>query len=382
MTPFEITRIQPRAWSILARSAAAGRYASAYLFHGPDGAGHWSLALTLAALLNCENPGTPEQTPGIPEPCGRCGPCRMVQAVNFPGLYCIVPVSKHKKLDEAIELTNEVIESKRQEPFRVLASASSINIPVEMVREVQRSLSRRPDPGVTRVLLIYHLERMRQSSADALLKLIEEPPPQTVIVLTTPYPDRLLPTVLSRCQKIRLTPVGEAFMVGWLQRDHGVSEKQARIVSRITGGVPGRALELIDDSADEELSRRSTAFLAYKTLFGESTPPLVNVMMDVSSRNDRGAAEELLRQWQGLIRDCAYYAATADDGRLTNIDYLKDISRLSTAFGDPALAGGLVEIIKNTLADLERNVHIQLALVAMALKLRSYIRASAGNPAG
>lgn len=306
----------------------------------------------------------------------------MIQAVNFAGLYCIVPVPKHKKLDDAIELTNEVIESKRQEPFRVLASPSSVNIPVEMVREVQRSISRRPDPGMTRVVVFYRLDRMRQSSADALLKLIEEPPPQTVIVLTTPYPEKLLPTVLSRCQKIRLTPVAEEFMLGWLQGDHGVSEKQARMVSRITGGVPGRALEMIDDSGEEELSRRSTAFLAYKTLFGESTPPLVNVMLDVSSRNDRGAAEELLRQWQGLIRDCAYYAATADEERLTNIDFLKDISRLSAPFGDPSLAGRLVEVIKNTLADLGRNVHIQLALVAMALKLRSHIRASAGNAAG
>jgi len=198
LKPFDIISAQPTAWSILTRAYNSKRVASTYLFHGPAGVGHWSLAVNFAALLNCLEPQADPETPEAIRPCGQCRHCRMIYELNFEGLEIILPIGTHKNMSEAIDLVAEQLAVKRAEPFAALTTPASGTIPISLAREVSKRLSRRGEPGITRVVVFYHMDKMRLASADALLKLIEEPPADTVIILTCPRPDMLLPTIQSR----------------------------------------------------------------------------------------------------------------------------------------------------------------------------------------
>jgi DNA polymerase-3 subunit delta' len=377
LKPFDITVGQAKAWSILSRSFQAGRTASAYLFYGPDGAGHWPLAVAFAALNNCEKPVTTDNPDSPLKPCGECGQCRLIHGLNSELFRPVVPVPTHKNLDEAIGFTNDVMEQKRLEPLAILQSSRPISIPVSMARDVQKSLSRKGVTGSKRVVLFYHMELMRSASADALLKLIEEPSEDVIIILTSPRPETLLPTIQSRCQQVRLGRVPEEQMVHYLTDRYGLSEQKATLFTRISGGIPGKALTLVDQQEEDELSRRATGFLLFKSLFMESGPRMVSLLTDHLSGNDRSEVSNLLSLWQSLIRDCAYYAVTADETRLVNVDFAGEIKKVSASFAVPSLSPRLIRSIKNTLADLQRNVHIHLSLVALSLTMKACIQDAA-----
>ncbi len=357
---------------MLARSFEAKKTASTYLLHGPEGVGRWQLALCFGALLNCEKPGYLDPARKLLIPCGECRNCRNIFALNYEGLYIAVPVPPHgNKPEEAIDLTGEIIKFKKEEPFAILSSEASTNIPVSMAREIKKRLSLRSSEGVTRVVIFYQMERMKTSSGDALLKLIEEPPTDTVIILISRKPDSLLPTIQSRSLKVRVDMIPPKSIEQYLVERYEVSEKKAHLLARIAEGSIGRAIDMIEESKDES-SLRSVIFLLFKSLYLDSSPETLARMQDVLKLNDRSEAEELLRVWQLLIRDCAYFAISGDEDGIANIDFATDIKKLASHFADPRTAPGMTTEIKNTLEDLRRNVHIPGALMALALRLKRH----------
>jgi DNA polymerase III delta prime subunit len=349
--------------------------AGTYLFHGRPGVGRWALSIAFGALLNCENPGRSDDDSEVVVPCGVCRSCRLIFALNHEGLFYAVPLPPHKKEDEATDLTNEVLQRKREEPFRLLSSAESTTIPIATARGIKKKLSLKVTGGITRIALFYQMEKMLAASADSLLKLIEEPPEATVIILVAERPESLLPTIQSRAQVVRLHPVPEDAAVGYLVDKYRIPEQKAKLFVRISQGSLGRAIEMIDSSDEEEdSSRRAVGFLLFKSLLTEPSAAVINHMADLLSTRDRGEAEELLLLWQALIRDCVHYVHTGDDDRVVNCDFLADIRKLSTHFADYRIADNMVQDIKMTLADLRRNVHIQGALAALALRFKSYLQ--------
>lgn len=372
MNHFDPVKIQPRAWSILSRSFSAGRVASTYLFYGPDGLGHWPLAVSFAALLNCLEPvGAGES--GLVTPCARCRHCRNIFALNFEWLYFALPIRSHKSSDEMIELTGEVLQEKREQPFRIVLSPSPTSIPIRMARDIKKALSLKGGEGITRVALFYRMEKMKASSADALLKLIEEPSSDTVIILTATRPDTLLPTIQSRAQKVRLDGISESAAVAYLASKYGTREDRARLVVRLSQGNIGKAIAMTDDTDEPDSSRRAVGFLLFRSLFTETRPATIALLTKLISQNDRSAAEELLVLWQSLLRDCAYYAATGDGDALVNTDFASELIKIARFFERTQLAVHMTAAVKNALADLYLNVHIQTALAALVLTLKSRI---------
>jgi DNA polymerase-3 subunit delta' len=358
----------------LSRSFVNNRIASTYLFHGPEGCGRWALAISFAALLNCEEIQDSEDFPAAP--CGRCGNCRKIYGLNFEGLYFALPLPPHKNLEMAAELTIDILEAKRKEPFSIISSAQSTNIPIETAREIRRSLSLRSGHGITRVAIFYEMEKMRTASADALLKLIEEPPPKTVLVLISRRPEALLPTIQSRSQKIRISRVPKEVTEEYLQKTYDLSENRGRLLSRICDYSPGRSIELID-SEEGESTERGVGFLLFKSLFDDAPHQTISHINEMLDLRNRGGVDSMLSLWQSLLRDCLNYSVIGNENNLINTDFTRDILRLSGRIQRSEAAAGMADDIKNTLEDLRRNSHIQGALTALTLKLKSHISASA-----
>lgn len=204
-----------RALTHLRETNAQGRLHHAYLFEGPEGVGKLRVARWLALMCNCEAADPADR------PCGQCNTCITIAGGSHPDVSVVVP-----------------------DPTKATKS-----IPVARIREVIRTTGFHRYGSRRRFVIIDPAESMAPAAANALLKTLEEPPDGTGFVLLTTHADVLLPTVLSRCQRIRFGPVALDALVPWL-RERGVEDADA--AARISGGCPGRALAL----AEGELAQR------------------------------------------------------------------------------------------------------------------------------
>lgn len=254
---------------ILKRALAGGTLAHAYLFSGDEGLGKRMTARALAAAVNC-----PERGPG--GGCGTCPSCRKVAADSHPDVHLLVPDGAEIKIDQ--------------------------------VREVQSALSLCPFEGAKKVLIVDGAETMNDASANALLKTLEEPPGDTVIILVTPRPTGLLPTIRSRCQEVRFLPLSRRVLAGAIREKRGLSEDDAWFLAAAARGGIGRGLEM-----DAEAERRERdEFFALWSGLGSLGPEEVLLLADAFAK-ERERFERLLDIGAERLRDMAVYAETGDE---------------------------------------------------------------------
>ncbi len=196
----------------LADSNRSGRLPQVLLVTGPAGVGKQRLALWLAQLLLCERPAE--------EPCGACRACKLVLQLAHPDLHWFVPIPRLKAADaerqveEAAELLAEVMAERREQPWYGPADGMSSH-PLASARLMLRRTALTPVEGARKLFVLGEAERLvpQESSPDAanaLLKLLEEPPADTWIFLTTTEPERVLPTIRSRAVPLRLARLPDA----------------------------------------------------------------------------------------------------------------------------------------------------------------------------
>ena len=200
--------------------ASRERFAHAWLIHGRPGCGQMEFALAGAASLLCESP-----VDGLA--CGHCQPCRWVKAGNHPDLRRIRPDAQAVREGAA-----EVADDAKKQPSR--------EIRIEQIRNLLPWFNTATHRGGWRVALLYPAESLNTIAANALLKILEEPPEHTVFLLSAQAPDRLLPTLVSRCRRLPLAVPPLAESQAWLE-SQGVQDADDRLA--MAGGAPLLALE-------------------------------------------------------------------------------------------------------------------------------------------
>ena len=236
----------------LVDSLESGRLPQVILITGPEGVGKQRVALWLAQLLFCER-----RSQG--GPCGVCRQCRLALDLAHSDLHWFVPIPRLKagdvgnQVEEAAELIAEVVAARRKEPLYQAADGMSGH-PLASARLLLRRAALTPVEGARKVFVVGEAERLvtqdsSPEAANALLKLLEEPPADTWIVLTTPEPERVLPTIRSRAVSLRLARLSDAdiraFAVGTLRpapEGAGLETLVRRadgIVGRIVGSNEG-----------------------------------------------------------------------------------------------------------------------------------------------
>jgi DNA polymerase III subunit delta' len=236
----------------LATAARNGRLAQVLLVTGPVGVGKQHLALWLAQLVLCER--------GELEPCGQCRACRLVAGLGHPDVHWFVPIPRpkagdpDKAIDEAAEALAAVMDERRQQPLYTGPDGMASH-PMASVRLLQRRASLTAVEGSRRVFIIAEADRLvaQESSpeaANALLKLLEEPPTGAVFILTALDPRRVLPTIRSRTVPVRLQRLSDdevrSFLRGRSELKLGPAELEERV--RLAEGSTGLALAVGDET--------------------------------------------------------------------------------------------------------------------------------------
>jgi DNA polymerase III delta prime subunit len=235
-----IARAQTRAGPLLEGLAASGKLPPALVFAGPEGAGKELMAVKLAAALNCEGRG-----PGAA--CGagaRCGACSKIRTLEHPDFHLIYPVP-HGEIDAGLPL---VLESRREDFFaRGEFANRARSVGIDLVRLVIEALSKHPYEGRRSVVAIFEAHLATVEAQNALLKLLEEPPASAAIVLVTEYPDRLLPTIRSRCHEVRFDPLPAGAIAGFLEEFYSVEKEEAKRLAALAQGNLRRGISLLDE---------------------------------------------------------------------------------------------------------------------------------------
>ncbi len=244
----------------LRSSVAENRVSHALLFYGPEGSGKFAIALAFARYISCEN-RTAEDA------CGVCPSCVKYDKLIHPDLHFVFPVIKKKSGTESVSDTfiaqwREMVLRSAWFSLSTWTEAMEVAneqalIPVAEAAEIIRKLSLKSFESDFKIMIIWLPEKMNAETANKLLKMIEEPPARTLFILVSEEDDRLLPTITSRCQHIRIPAIPSEELSAHLVNTMGMDQARASEIAAIANGNMVRAMELAreDDNSTVHLDR-------------------------------------------------------------------------------------------------------------------------------
>ncbi|MGB7925900.1 MAG: DNA polymerase III subunit delta' [Pyrinomonadaceae bacterium] len=335
-----------RAKDVLRRMLEARRVPGALLFAGEDGVGKKLFALEVAKALNCRSPQ------GV-EACDQCPSCARITQSVFPPYND--PDADKKR----------IIWSDHADVGLVRPYGRSLL--VNQMREIEREANFRPYEGAARIFLIEDADKLNDHSSNALLKTLEEPQPTSHLILLTSRPAALLPTIRSRCQAIRFSPLSTAEIEAHLARDKRFKAADARLLARVARGSIGRALSTNLDSYRQQREAMMD-LLGALALTGERSR-LLRAAEELNDAKRKEEYEPRLDVLETLVHDVWTLTLGASRATLVNDDLHDPLSKMSQRLTSERAARWLsqIETLRDQLAvNINRKVATDALFLAMA----------------
>ena len=322
---------QDRAKSQIEAWLRAGRLPHTILISGREGVGKRALALELAKVINCERGQWPA--------CDNCSPCVKTALLEHSDLHVLLPLPPVRGRAEVAQLLTSMREASLEYlSDETVASRSNHNIPVDMIRATQREMAHTPTRGARRICLIFEADRMHQAGANSLLKILEEPPGGAVFILVTSAPDRLPPTVVSRCQRLHLQPLTRQQLKASLLAS-GAEEVRAEVGARFGAGSLQRAGEVLTDGFDE-WRERVERFVA-DAIHGEDGG-YWTLLDELNATKDRTQLERFLHMCGLYLRDL-FLMANGAEHEVVNADRVDRLASWLAAVDGSRIEAAAIE---------------------------------------
>lgn len=346
--------------SQLINLSGEGRVSHAIMFCEDQGYGALPLAIAFAQYNSCPNRDGRDS-------CGTCPTCNKFQKLIHPDLHFAMPVNNTKKItsdkkpvsDHFIDVwRTSVIENPNlteQEWYDKIGVENKLGlIGVNEAALILRKLSLRSFEGGDKYMIIWLPERMNQEAANKLLKLIEEPPAGTYIFLVSKSPEKILPTIISRCQIIRVTPLEIEELGNSLSQEFSISQADGIFWAKISGGSISKAREIIRDSI--EVSSSQELFL--RLLEGCITKDMVSVISVWEDLAISGREKQRQFCFYALEFIRRVYIVSMGIEEISNTpDSQKDVVSLWAKKIKPSFYSRGYDAINGALADIDRNVN-------------------------
>jgi DNA polymerase-3 subunit delta' len=317
--------------ALLERALTSDQLSHAYLLSGPEGIGKRTLALELASAALCVGDSSDAA------PCRACPSCARIETNNHPDF-------------RLVELDAERVQISRQE-----------------IGRIQRDVALKPLVGTRKVYVLIEVERLSPVAGNQLLKLLEEPPPGVIFVLTTADVGAVLPTITSRCQVVRMQPVSRETIAAHLSADAGVDSEAARLIAEVADGRIGWAIRAGADPA--LLQGRESAMDDLLQLLQSERLDRLLKSQELAARwySDRASVLDELDWWARALRDLAVQAAVPNAVSVASRGH-EALSALSGQFSASASIEA-ARAAQHTALLLEQNVHPRIALDTLVIDL-------------
>ena len=362
---------QEKAKNQIERILQSDRLGHSYLITGPEGSGKTAFALAFAEIVN-----------GIDHYTDLKGTSRSKKSnwFNHPDIHLFIPMPTSAGTDEL----NARLKMLAEDPYEivdftlrpVLSNADSAKnlqafYSISYYHEEIRPRSvYKPNEGRRTVIIITGVDTMRKESANAFLKLLEEPSENLLFILTAAKTDQLLPTIISRCQQIRLQPLSQQEIAGGLIRYDEVKEEDARFLARLSGGNYSLS-RFFEINTLQNIRKEMVQFLRYS--YVQDVPPLQAIIKNWDRTLNRENQIALCNTLEQFLRDILIYRETRNPDLITNIDQLDVIEKFCNTMNHARLED-MIEHLQHLKPLLYQNVLLKYILPVLSMRFASLMR--------
>ncbi|MGM0546265.1 MAG: ATP-binding protein [Bacteroidota bacterium] len=349
----------------------SGRISHAYLFSGPPGIGKTAFALAFAELIN----GVDNLTN-----LGSQSFSKKSSWFTHPDIHVFLPVPTGVSVEEL----RERLELLREDPYEIVDFSLRPSLtddestknkrafyPIDYFREeIRPAAYYKPNEGRKTVIIMTGIESMKKEAANAFLKLLEEPAEDLIFLLTTDHTEALLPTIISRCQHIQLSPLKTEEIEQALIHQDGVAQEEASYLARVSGGNYAMT-RFFDVDSLKKTREEIIEYLRYA--YSQDAVNITQTAQDWQSQHNLEGQIAILNVMEVFLRDLLVYRSTEKKELITNADQIEVIQKFCKTLGDARLQE-MIEQVNSCKPMVYRNVQPKLIFTALALRFSNLMR--------
>ncbi len=363
---------QDRAKEIIRGMVAKQRLPHAIILNGSPGIGKLAFANSVAQFINCEN------LSGV-DSCGICASCIKIRKGIHPDVMFVLPtvsapgIGSKTVTDDFFPLFREHFFEK---PYFSMSSWISLmqgenkqlGIRINEIRELKRKMQLKAFEATFKVVIIWNAEKVNREASNAMLKLLEEPPVNTVMIMTVSDTNQLLTTINSRCQRVRLQRIPDQVMQTYLMREYGLTYDRAQQVAQLAEGSVTKAVELVNESNKSF----SELYMHWMRISMKGKFPLIQGWVEGVTKENKEFQKLFLSYAIQKVRDSLLFAF--DSPQLSGsteaeVEFQKKFSRYIQLNGIDKLA----RMIEDGLHFISRNANSQMVLTVLSLRIHSIL---------
>jgi len=354
----------------LIQTVAENRVSHAQLFLSCDGSGALPMAIAYAQYINCLN-----KTPA--DSCGECSSCRKYERYIHPDLHFSYPFFASKDVKIAVDVLEEWRSMLLEDAYfdmdiwrsKLSAENKQANINIAECHDIIKKLSYKAFEGDTKVLIMW-LPEYLDKEGNSLLKIIEEPPANTLFILVANNQEQILSTLLSRTQIVKIPKLDYAIVESYLMQEFGLSENQATEYSFLADGNLIEAKQLVASTQNENADR----FAEWLRMgYGNRVLDMTGFVEQIAGWG-RENQKNFLKYGISFMRECSLLISGADELVKLPVSALQTAQKLSKHVLDLSMADAIISELEKAHYHIERNANPKILFLDVSLQLVKIIK--------
>ena len=348
------------------------RVPHALILKGKPGIGKLAFANAIAQYVNCEAPTETES-------CGQCSSCSKIKKGIHPDVRYVLPIISNK-VDGKNPVSDDFFPQFREHFFghpyysfnawvaQMQGEGKQVGIRINEIRELKRKISLKAFEGKYKVVIIWNAEKINNEAANAMLKLLEEPPERTMIIMTVSDTSGLLTTINSRCQRVQMHRIDEAALSAHLVAAHGLSHDRAMQIAQLAEGSVSEAEDMVQES-NRSLSELYMQWLrkCHKGEFGE-----IQDLVEQVSKESKEFQKLFLSYALQKVRDSLLFSFHADHLSATTAEE-RDFQQKFSKFIQLNGIDELGRLLEDSVFYISRNASSPMVLSVLSLRIHSLL---------